>query len=166
MTQQDRTFILDQMQVASGTKLTKIARAGAMGSLILTSQGGQEYVLHLQCAFRYRLGTEILMANFDMFEPTDEAKNASSFDWNVWSDAAWDTQGANLYDEWALSWIRDGHTSEVETIEISETGDLTIRFCDGLILETFNNNSKSECWRFFERHADSDLIVTGCGIER
>ena len=167
MTQYDRAYILNTMQATLGTSLTKIARAGAMGSLLLTSQDGKEYVMHLQCAFRFRSGSNILMANFDMFEPTAETENASSFDWTTWSDHGWDTQGLNRYDAWALNLQKRDNEYAVEAIEVNEVGDLIIHFCDDMVLEIFNNCALEECWRLFEPLTDTKhLVVTGRGLER
>ena len=89
MVQTDKTTILDFMKEAKGTQLTKIARAGAMGSITLISGDEKECFLHLQCAFRLRTAEEVLIANLDMFYPTAAMEEAPSF---VWSEFDWDVQ--------------------------------------------------------------------------
>lgn len=162
MTQTDRTHIMEFMSAAKGTQLSKLARAAAMGSAVLKSEDDKEYILHIQCAFRFRTAEEVLIGNLDMFEPTRAMEDSPSFDWNTFD---WDVQGFNRYDEWALQWKKEGHQVAVEAMEISDFGDLTIRFSGGLILEVFANNAQNECWRFFERHAKEHLVVTAQGVD-
>ncbi len=162
MTNADKIHILEFMDIAKGAQLSKIARAAAMGIVVLTSGDKKEYILHLQCAFRFRTVREVLIANLDMFEPTRAMEEAPSFDWHTFD---WDVQGFNRFDEWALLWKKDGREATVEAIEISDFGDLTIRFSGELILEVFTNNAWDECWRFFERRAGEHLVVTAQGIQ-
>lgn len=164
MTREGQDQILEVLRPIIGAKHLKVGRAAAMGWLDF-EKDDKHYALHLQCAFRFRSGPNILMANFDMFEPTEEVENGPSFDWDTWSDMGWDTQGLNLYDAWALNLKKQGGEHVVEAIEVNDVGDLTVRFSGDMVLEVFNNSSQTECWRFFEVSAKEHLVVTGQGIE-
>lgn len=163
MLQADKIYILNCMRVLEGTRLFKVARAAATGSIAFYAGDKKEYMLHLQCAFRFRYAEEMAIANLDMFEPTKAMEADASFDWERYN---WDVQGFNCYDEWALHWEKDVREAVVEAVEVSSFGDLTIKFSGGLILEVFINNTQSECWRFFQRHAEEHLVVTALGVEQ
>ena len=162
MTQTDMNRIKEEMSVLTKAKGFTIGRAAAMCWMGF-DVNGTEYALHIQCAFRLRTAEEVLIANLDMFYPTAAMEEAPSF---VWSEFDWDVQGFNRYDEWALHWKKEGREAVVETIQVSDFGDLTIHFSGGLILEVFMNNAQDECWRFFERNAKEHLVVTAQGVEQ
>lgn len=162
MKQAERDLIKEKMSVLiQQAKGFTIGRAAAMCWMGFDVNGAQ-YALHIQCAFRFRTAEEVLVGNLDMFEPTRAMEDSSSFDWNTFD---WDVQGFNRYDEWTLQWKKEGRQAVVEAVEVSDFGDLTIRFSGGLVLEVFANNAQNECWRFFERHAKEHLVVTARGMD-
>lgn len=163
MTQESRDLIQAQMNCLIGARGFTIGRSAAM-CWIEFEHGDVKYALHIQCAFRICSGEKVLTANLDMFEPTEEIEGAPSFDWETYD---WDVQGFNLFDKWTGEWKKNGQEVKVETVEVGDFGDLTIRFSNGMFLGVFLNGSATECWRFFERDSDAEhLVVTADGIEK
>lgn len=163
MNQNDINNIKNQMKVLVGATGFTIGRTASM-SWIGFHVGDSEYALHLQTAFRIRTDEKILIANLDMFEPTETLENSPSFDWDTFD---WDVQGFNRYDEWVKQFKKEnGEQLTVQKVTVSNFGDLSIELNQNVVIEVFLNTSAEECWRFFERNSKNDhLVVTGQGIE-
>lgn len=165
MKQSEQKYILEQMDMLKGKKFVSLTRLGATGNLCFESNDNKEFFLRPQTAFRIRTDNEILIANLDMFEPTEALENSPSFDWETFD---WDTQGFNQYDEWATQYNKDKENHViVKDVEVNDFGDLTITCNHGVIIEVFiNATDDKECWRFFERQSKDDhLVVTGQGVD-
>lgn len=89
MRQNDLSIIKENLNVIMGAELSQIGRAVNMAWLSFDISG-KEYALHIQTAFRFLKSNEILLANLDMFEPTEELASKESFDWDTFD---WDVQG-------------------------------------------------------------------------
>lgn len=161
MNHNDIVSIRNRMQILVGAQWFIVGRAAAMawfGFLINDS----DYALHLQSGFRVRTKEKVLIANLDMFDPTEAVQKSPSFDWDTYD---WDIQGANCYDKWAEKFRKETREGIVREVRISDLGDLTIEIDNGMIIEVFINSSTKECWRFFKRESDDHLVVTGTGLE-
>lgn len=96
-----------------------------------------EYALHVQCAFRIRVGGEVLVASRDRYEIVDGGDT-------------WDRQGANLLDVRLEKLIAERCPARVVAVRGSDAGDLTVEFDAGLVLEIWIDDSGAdEHWRFF-----------------
>ncbi|MGI5897407.1 MAG: hypothetical protein ACOX6U_10745 [Oscillospiraceae bacterium] len=163
MKQNDINHIKNQIKVLVGATGITIGRIASM-SWIGFHVGDSEYALHLQTAFRIRTNEKILIANLDMFEPTETLKNSPSFDWDTFD---WDVQGFNRYDEWVKQFKKENEGRlTIQKVTVSNFGDLLIELSQNVFIEVFQNTAAEECWRFFERNSKNDhLVVTGQGIE-
>lgn len=160
MKQSEQNYISSKMAVLKGEKLFYTGRLAASGDFGFGVKDEKDYCLHIQTAFRLRTDKEILIANLDMFKPTEKLEGNPSFDWDV--------KGSNRYDEWTKKYNKDkDNYVVVENIFVNDFGDLTIKCSNNIIIEIFMNASNDECWRFFERTSKDDhLVVTGKGIEK
>lgn len=164
MNQNDITFINNQVKALIGAKGFTIGRVASMAWIGFNTDNS-EYSLHLQTAFRIRNNEKVLVANSDMFEPTETLQSSPSFDWETFN---WDVQGFNRYDEWVKQFKKEfDEPITVQTINVNNFGDLTIELSQNIVIEVFINATTEECWRFFERTSKDDhLVVTGQGIEK
>ena len=89
------------IEILKGTRLNAIGRAAAMcwislGNLIeIESRSGLrtvgQYALDVDCPWRIRCNSKILLASTDMFEPASTHQHDETFEWDI--------QGNNLFDE-------------------------------------------------------------------
>jgi hypothetical protein len=154
-------IIRKHIKVLEGARFFIAGRTAAMAWLGFVVDN-INYALHLQSGFRVRTKEKLLIANLDMFDPTDTVIGDPSFAWEQYD---WDIQGNNCYDEWTQRFGKESSDGIVRAVEVSDFGDLTIEIDNGMIIEVFVNSSTQECWRFFERGADHHLVVTGLGPE-
>jgi len=163
MNQNDISIIKDKIKILNEANWFTIGRASDM-AWIGFKAGSNEYALHLQTSFRICKGDKILIANSDMFEPTEELQNTPSFDWNTFN---WDVQGFNIFDKFAKQFkIEYGEELTVQKITVGCFGDLKIELDQNVVIEVFINSSKEECWRFFEKGTKNEhLVVTGQGLD-
>lgn len=158
----DLETIREKLNILKETNGVKISRAADMGCISFNINGST-YALHLQTAFRIRNDKEVLIANLDMYEPTETLENSPSFDWETFN---WDIKGINLFDEWAIRFNKGiGNKLSVSDIFIDSIGDVTIKFDSNIILEVFLNSSKEEYLRFFKLGDKEHLVVTASGID-
>jgi hypothetical protein len=123
-----------------GAKHSRVDRSGQ------TVEVG-EYALHVQCAFRIRVGGEVLVASRDRYEIVDGGDT-------------WDRRGANLLDVRMERLIADRCPVRVVAVRGSDTGDLTVEFDTGLVLEVWIDDSgPDEHWRFFKSGDESSHVV-------
>lgn len=163
MDQKDRFYIVAQLTVLKGAVLSDVGRAATMGCFFFTTADSRLFSLHLQSSFRIRTNDRILLANTDMFEPTESLKNSTSFDWDTYN---WDQAGFNRYDAWtALYREYPQNFLIVKDVTVNPFGDLFLEYNQNMVLEVFINNSIDECWRFFEKSSQTHLVVTGQGLE-
>jgi hypothetical protein len=119
--------------------------------------------LHLQCPWRIRLGSEILVASSDLEQPRSTTPISSkTFDPNE--------IGTSLRDE-RLETLLVRDQPVVTSVEASSTGDFAIYFGDRLVLELFNDHSPEprkarECWRLLFVNTDRPhVVMTSLGVE-
>jgi hypothetical protein len=127
-----------------GTKVLRTDRSGQ------TVEVG-EYILHVQCAFRFRVGHNLVVASRDRYEVIDGGDT-------------WDRRGANLLDV-RMEQLVAGHCPiNVTAVRATLTGDVTIELGPELILEVWVDDSSSdEHWRFFKRGDESPHVVFASG---
>lgn len=143
-------------------KLVSVGRASSLAWFLFVKDN-DEYALHLQTGFRVVANENILFASADIFQPSEELESREKFDLEAFE---WDIQGNNRYDEKVNLFVDmypDGLT--VNDISINQFGDLSIWLSENIKIEVFVNMSKEECWRFFKRHSDKHLVITGAGID-
>ena len=103
-----------------------------------------------------------MVANLDMFEPTEEIIHNADFNWDFYN---WDIYGNNLYDAKIKQLQERQKTLVVQNVQINSCGDLAIQFCQDIVLEVFMNASFDECWRFFQQQSsEPHLVMTGQGV--
>ncbi len=122
-----------------------------------------EYSLHVQCAWRIRQHTEILVASGDRFYPAgdDPYTNLLEFEW--------DTPGANQLDQ-RLVRILEQHREVqliVSNIHADETGGFCLTMNHAYFLDVFPDNSIiGEYWRLFRPYsAEQHFVFTSEGIQ-
>jgi len=164
MKQDDLKKVNNHLKGIIGSQGLIFGRAAGIAWVIFKS-GDLEYALHLQCCFRIRDDTEIIVTNLEMFHPSESALSEQSYDPSTFH---WDTQGANRYDEWVKSLSPDlTRALTVVDARANSCGDLTILFEQNIILEAFVDCVTDECWRLFEASPDSKhLVMLGSGPEK
>ena len=153
---------IECLKKVNGGNLVGVGRASSLAWFLFVV-GEDEYALHLQTGFRVVINGSIFVASADIFQPSESLELSDTFDFKAFD---WDIQGNNRYDE-KISLFREKYSSNllVNDISINELGDLLIQLSENVKIEVFVNMSKEECWRFFKRHSDSHLVITGEGIE-
>lgn len=156
------------VEILQGTKLNAIGRAAAMcwihfGDLIeIESRSGVrtvgQYALDVDCPWRIRCNSKILLASSDMFEPASTHQNDETFEWDI--------QGNNLFDERAAMLCCREPIITVRSVELSPTYDFKITFSNDHILEVFVcGSTDAGQWRLFEPgKSKSHFVVTGYGL--
>jgi hypothetical protein len=120
-----------------------------------------EYGLHIQCAWRIRGPSGIVVASRDRFykggpEPFPEA----DWDWSA---------GTNRRDERIRDWL-DARSHRVERVSADATGGIVLLLAGGFALDVFPDDSLDgeycEHWRLL-RPGDlsSHFVVSGSGID-
>ncbi|MDR1570619.1 MAG: hypothetical protein LBS72_09055 [Oscillospiraceae bacterium] len=122
-----------------------------------------EYALHIQTFYRLVSGNAILLAKNDLYQPSNKARSAESFDR---ADFDCELLGNNRLDEimYELAGNLDGFV--VKSVSVNNFGDLRIRFNNAALLQVIADTSDAfECWRFFRHGDESDhLVVSTDGI--
>lgn len=119
-----------------------------------------EYALHLQCCWRLRDVTSILVGSDDRWYPPGDPFDQPN---------GWKWEDANRFDERTKSLLsRFGSAFPVvESVHADAIGGFQLSLAGGLALEAFPNDSASEeFWRFFDPSRDTRHFVVGAsGIE-
>lgn len=124
-----------------------------------------KYALHIECNSRFTCGDQVVMAKYDVYQPTSEQEKKEDFDWDNFD---WDIKGGNRYDELSSKYFStDSPEFIVNKILVNRLGDLKIKFTNDFVLEVIIDTSDNhECWRFFEVHSECNhLVISGQGIE-
>lgn len=166
-----KLIIEKKIKVLEGIKLENIGRASNLfwfgfGDIITVQQGKFQskevatYHLNIQCMWRLINEKSLLVANMDVYLPRTGDEDNESFEW--------EKENNNLFDEKVeqLSvYLNNG--LYVNSIDITEIGDLKITFSNGWLLEVFVDISDdSECWRMLKSgDLNSHFVVTGLGVE-
>lgn len=124
------------------------------------------YALHIECNSRFICGDKVVLAKYDLYNPTSEQAKNEDFDWDSFD---WDVKDENRYDELASRYFApDSPQFIVEEVKVNRVGDLKIRLTNDFVLEVIIDTSDNhECWRFFELgNTDDHLVFTGQGIDQ
>lgn len=160
MTSEKKELLDAEMKILLKAKCTKIGRSCNLVWLHFMV-GDSVFILDTQSAFRFSKNNEILCANLDMYEPKKIYQEDSDFDYEKFN---WDVQGENFFDDWINSEGKKIKNSNVEQVSLSDYGDLTVHFDNGIKFEIFNN-SLSECWRFFGKETALHTVVSGNAVD-
>jgi hypothetical protein len=112
---QDIKYIQEKLSVLVDQPLRHISRGGGsifigFGELVkhdamyFTESGKasrkkemiSRYALHIECSSRFVCGDKIVMAKYEVYQPTSEQTANADFDWDSFN---WDVRGGNRYDE-------------------------------------------------------------------
>ncbi|HKV92836.1 MAG TPA: hypothetical protein VJW20_09840 [Candidatus Angelobacter sp.] len=120
-----------------------------------------DYALHVQCAWRIRCGSQVVVASRDLYYQPEETEDRPE-------DFNWDVQGGNRRDK-RIAELFQNETREfpVQKVEAGEAGAFTIIFDQGYALDVFPDDSLSgEYWRFFRPYrGERHFVITGSGIK-
>lgn len=97
------------------------------------------FALHIQCPWRLRTSMGIFTGSFDLWEKSGEA---------------------SLQEE-RLKFLGGFQNPVENTIVVPQTGDITIDFGHGALLEVFPAGIAGENWRFFHRINGSHVVCEG-----
>jgi hypothetical protein len=112
-----------------------------------------DFALHIQCAWRLRGPSGIIVASRDRYYPKGD-RDAADEDFN------WDTPGGNRCDERMQSFLSKYCPVRVESISVDEVGGFSLVLEGGFVFEVFPDNSRNgEYWRLFQPGTDSPHIV-------
>lgn len=160
MISKDLESIKEHIKILRRAVCTKIGRSCNLVWLNFCIDK-KEFVLDMQCAFRFVKSNVILCSNLDIYSPKNEYLNNPSFNYETFN---WDVQGENYFDEWICKDENKMINSKVVDFFLSDYGDLHLKFDNDIGLMIFNN-SLSECWRFFERQSSKHLVINGNSLE-
>lgn len=160
-------YVAQRLRTLIGQPLHNAGYAADMLTLGFGREG--EFCLHIQCSYRMATEDTILFDRIDYFRPS-EALQAS---WRaegleeVDFPQAWPDGECRLFE--AVKQLRerlDGMT--VESVDVNQLGDLTIRFANGVTLLALPMHSDDdECWRFWNDEVwhDQHMVVYGDHVE-
>ncbi|NOT61761.1 MAG: hypothetical protein HOP19_16220 [Acidobacteria bacterium] len=126
-----------------------------------------DYALHVQCAWRIRSSSRIIVASDDRYSPADETLTEDD-------NFEWDVPGANRCDRRMDEWLAAfaGNYPVVTNVATDSVGGFSLFLSDDQMLEVFPDNSLtdeySEYWRFFKHSSDDKHFVfsgTGFSLE-
>jgi hypothetical protein len=123
-----------------------------------------EYVLHIQCDWRFTQLDQIVVGSDDMYYPPD-----GSFEFP--QGLEWDTDMGNLHDVRMKSFMAEHEDMPlaVVSIEVRSAGFVSIFLTENYVLDIFPANSSSgyqdhvEHWRFISGE-NNHFVFTGKGI--
>lgn len=123
-----------------------------------------EYALHVQCAWRFVQGEEVVVGNRDLYYPRGyrDPKEEIPREFN------WDVQGANRCDA-MLAALFEGGVKQfvVQRVVAGQVGELALLLERGLTLQIFPNDSlDDEHWRLFRPGSEEPhWVFKGQGLE-
>lgn len=128
-----------------------------LGIFILCFGDSPQYVLHIECFFRVRLGKKLIMtcndeyyaSNWDELTPKELKKSQK----NGYKNSLLEKNFQLL-----MSLTKN---STITSVEISEIGDLFLSFDNGVRIEIFVDNmgQNNEFYRFFKYQDDSSHYI-------
>lgn len=148
------------IQCLIGCPLNEFGRAANLFWFIFTnitlhnpkenkSQIASEYSLHIQCQWRIRKGTQVLIGHRDLRTPKDYPENLDIEDFD------YDEIGSSRFDMLCEEFQDIFSQLKVDSANANELGELTIFFEKDYILETFIDSSlDTENWRLFLRNRE------------
>jgi hypothetical protein len=118
-----------------------------------------EFALHIQCAWRIRSSSGIIVGSRDQYYPRMDAETTESFNWDI--------PGNNLCDERVDAFVLNHCPLIVKTICSDNAGGFTLSLDGGFYLEVFPDDSlQGEYWRFFVPGSDQPHAVMAANILR
>lgn len=121
-----------------------------------------DYALHVQCAWRIRSSSQIIVASRDRYFPADESQDDDE-------NFVWDVAGANLCDRKMTEWLDSfkGRYPVVQHVTADGVGSICLVLSDDLRLEVFPDDTLgdeySEYWRFLKPARDEAHVVMRAG---
>jgi hypothetical protein len=112
-----------------------------------------EYALHVQCAWRFRKASRILVGFQDMYYPAIVAQSVLNPD-----DFDWDFPGANRCDCFFETFLSSAECNGlcVTAIRADQIGGFEISFSDDFALDVFPDVvTAGEVWRVFKPEEDT-----------
>ncbi|MCL2807483.1 MAG: hypothetical protein FWD27_04870 [Coriobacteriia bacterium] len=165
MNQKDASRANDYVSRIIDSQILSLGRNKAMAWIIF-KLGDSEHSLEVYSSFRIKDNNKILVANLDMYEPTESLSGNESFDYDAFD---WDAKGANRYDEW----IEDVGLASLSGLKVVDTkvnscGDLTILLEQYIEIEVFLNHITYLCWRLLDLDLGNlfEMLGTGIGKEQ
>jgi hypothetical protein len=120
-----------------------------------------DYALHVQCAWRVRSSSQIIVASRDRYFPADDSQDDEDFNWDV--------PGANLCDRKMTAWLDSfkGQSPIVQHVTADGVGSVCLILSDDFRLEIFPDDTQvdeyAEYWRFFKPTTDEAHFVMRAG---
>src|SRR5262245_54759416 len=112
-----------------------------------------DFALHIQCAWRLRGPSDIIVASRDRYYPKGDPHSADDH-------FEWDTPGANRWDERMEDFLSKHCRLRVESVSADEVGGFSLTFEGGFLFEVFPDDSlNGEYWRLFRPSMSSRHIV-------
>ena len=153
-----------------GARLTQLARAADMQLVDFVAPDGIDFHLHLQCAWRLRNGSEILVGRPDYFVAADASVDI-------------DADIAHQHDPVGSRWrdVRNAAVnaalsaeSTVTSLTVDDVGGFGLGLASGWCLEVFPcaspapHDEYGEEWRLLRSEAEDNrhFVVTSNGIQR
>ncbi|MCL2606275.1 MAG: hypothetical protein FWD93_03240 [Coriobacteriia bacterium] len=160
----DRRAILENLEQISSLSVCSVNRAANMlmlgfGDLVQAQNfrgetlADPQFSLHIDCPWRIVFCKSIVLASWDVFEPSTKAGWTEDFEW--------DCPGANLFDEKSKTLIAND-ALHVKGITADNFGGFCISFDNGYVLEVFPCcSADEESWRLFEANSEYGFVVNG-----
>lgn len=160
-------YVAQRLRTMIGQPVTALGYAADMLTLGFGREG--ESCLHIQCSYRMATEETILFDRIDYFRPS-KALQARWLSQGLEEEdfpQEWSDEDCRLFE--AVKQLRarlDGMT--VETADVNQLGDLTLRFAGGVTLLALPMHSDDdECWRFWNDALwpDQHMVVYGNHVE-
>lgn len=126
------------------------------------------HALHVSGMFRLLMGSELLLASGDLWQPSAAVPAKAHEAGQDWIDEETKVSdaGNNLLDERLAEHAERLKGYRVENVRISRVGDLTVLFSGGLKLQAvIDATNDAECWRYFAVGQKGHTVITGMGPE-
>lgn len=160
--------VRERMSLLRGQPLTQVGYAADMLTLTFGLEEN-EFCLHIQCSYRMATEEAILFDRIDYFEPSDAlcAKwRAGGLDEPDFPED-WPDGERRLFEQ--VKQLNERlQGMNVADVQVSQLGDLTLRFTNGMtLLALLMCTDDAECWRFWsDAHwPDQHMIVCGDHVE-
>lgn len=160
--------VRERLSLLRGQPLTGAGYAADMLTLTF-GMAEQECHLHIQCSYRLATEDAILFNRIDYFEPSDALKarwRAEGLD-DMDFPRDWEESDCRLFEQ--VKWLNERlQGMNVADVQVSQLGDLTLRFTNGMTLLALPmRTDDAECWRFWsDAHwPDQHMVVCGDHVE-
>ena len=162
------------LRVLVGIPFWSIGRAGDLVWIqfgqrrrVWTRSGGWklvgDFAIHLQCAWRIRNSSSLIVASGDVYFPPFEKKPSRAWRWDV---------GPNRFDNRVKRFLRERPRAIARVVRVyaDDVGGLRVEMTKGMVLEVFPSDTLdgkgAEYWRFFRPSQNlPHFVVTNRGIK-